>query len=158
MAPASPIILAAATSRSMVVAPSTAISLSFCKICQTSRPLRRIFSNSAAVLRTIIGFLSPGQSSGTPTPADRYWHPPQLPAVPPRGDTPARGGFAAHTHPTAPESRARDRRPGSPIPAPPGPPPPPPGGGGKATFKGAPRGGPPGRRVKGEKINFKPPA
>src|ERR1039458_8901086 len=56
MAPASAIILAAATSRSMVVAPSTAISFSFCKIRQTSRPLRRIFSNSAAVLRTIIGF------------------------------------------------------------------------------------------------------
>src|ERR1019366_7518380 len=56
MAPASAIILLAATSRSMVVAPSTAISFSFCKICQTSRPLRRIFSNSAAVLRTIIGF------------------------------------------------------------------------------------------------------
>src|ERR1039458_9276231 len=38
----------------MVVAPSTAISFNFCKIRQTSRPLRRIFSNSAAVLRTII--------------------------------------------------------------------------------------------------------
>src|ERR1039458_3014958 len=56
MAPASAVSLAAATSRSMVVAPSTAISFSLCKIRQTSRPLRRIFSNSAAVLRTIIGF------------------------------------------------------------------------------------------------------
>ena len=35
--------------------PSTAISFSFSSICQTSRPARRIFSSSAAVLRTIIG-------------------------------------------------------------------------------------------------------
>src|ERR1017187_4480772 len=56
MAPASAIILAAATSRSMGVATSTAISLSFCKIRQTSRPLRRIFSNSAAGFGTIIVF------------------------------------------------------------------------------------------------------
>src|SRR6202022_1673584 len=50
----SAIIFSAATSRSMVLDPSTAISFNFCRICQTSNPLRRIFSNSAAVLRTIM--------------------------------------------------------------------------------------------------------
>src|SRR5215471_7107998 len=54
MAPASAIIFAAATSRSIVLTPSPTISLSFSRICQTSSPLRRIFCNSAAVFRTII--------------------------------------------------------------------------------------------------------
>src|SRR6185312_2980184 len=38
----------------MVLAPSTAISFNFCRRFQTRSPLRRIFSSSVAVLRTII--------------------------------------------------------------------------------------------------------
>ena len=53
------------------MAPSTAISFSFCRICQTSRPLRRIFSSSAAVFRTIICLHRPANLLGTPLPADR---------------------------------------------------------------------------------------
>ena len=49
----------------MVLTPSTAISFSFCRICQTRRPLRRIFSSSAAVFRTIIVFYSLANPSKT---------------------------------------------------------------------------------------------
>src|SRR5260370_2678908 len=54
LAPAAATISSAATSRSSVLTPSTAISPSFFNTFQTSSPACRIFSNSEAVFRTII--------------------------------------------------------------------------------------------------------
>src|ERR1039458_1368217 len=99
----------------MVLIPSTAISFSFCSTCHTRSPLRRIFSSSAAVLRTIKLTPSPGEFFETPYPADRNSRPTRSRGGPPGENTPTPAGSAVHTRPDARESRLLYHRPGSPA-------------------------------------------